>query len=336
MSLSRSLLLCIPPPPPRAVSLNDKPVERCDELPYSDEVTILTSTIAIFSLIYQCLLVKACIESYNILKLIFKRKTIQKEETRGVSKDGSGRGGDTPRSPWSTSPVLGAISSRLGSFLRRGAGKSSNNNNDVDYEVDNNTKTNNTTTSNSNNNNNNNNNSKSEDDPTTPLINTKNSTSNDANNNNSTKSNATKHTTGDKRSRLRRRAIAAARAKRAEAAWASLSFRDRYLYIFNLWFVAATVACVSSFFYSVQVLLSSKQLLTSHPLSILLALSVSSYWFSLSQYLEYFPRFYLLIYTLKTGVPRVAQFFLGIAPFFVGYALAGMTLFGGEEVRRMR
>ena len=225
--------------------MNDKPVERCDELPYSDEVTILTSTIAIFSLIYQCLLVKACIESYNILKLIFKRKTIQKEETRGVSKDGSGRGGDTPRSPWSTSPVLGAISSRLGSFLRRGAGKSSNNNNDVDYEVDNNTKTNNTTTSNSNNNNNNNNNSKSEDDPTTPLINTKNSTSNDANNNNSTKSNATKHTTEDKRSRLRRRAIAAARAKRAEAAWASLSFRDRYLYIFNLWFVAATVASVN-------------------------------------------------------------------------------------------
>ncbi|GMI09773.1 hypothetical protein TrRE_jg2534 [Triparma retinervis] len=74
-----------------------------------------------------------------------------------------------------------------------------------------------------------------------------------------------------------------------------------------------------------------KDALEDGPYRMVLGSATAGLWFSAVQYLEYFPRFYLLIWTLKTGIPRVLQFFVGIAPFFIGYALLGMTLFGDEE-----
>ena len=108
----------------RSVSLIDNPVERCDELPYNEQLTSMTYSIAFFSAIYQILLVKACVESYNILKLIFKKRSIlnEKKEDRSLSKDeGVGKGGDMS-SPWSNSPVIGAISN-VGLWLRGNGNK---------------------------------------------------------------------------------------------------------------------------------------------------------------------------------------------------------------------
>ena len=76
---------------------------------------------------------------------------------------------------------------------------------------------------------------------------------------------------------------------------------------------------------------SHKDVLEDGSFRMILGLATAGMWFSLVQYLEYFPRFYLLIWTLKTGLPRVLQFFVGIFPFFIGYALLGMTLFGDES-----
>ena len=82
--------------------------------------------------------------------------------------------------------------------------------------------------------------------------------------------------------------------------------------------------------YSARFLFSNDDVFADQQLRQILGVTIALYWASCAQYLEYFPRFYLLIWTLKVGVPRVLQFFLGIAPFFVGYALLGMTLFGDE------
>ncbi|GMI36196.1 hypothetical protein TrCOL_g8078 [Triparma columacea] len=73
-----------------------------------------------------------------------------------------------------------------------------------------------------------------------------------------------------------------------------------------------------------------KDVLEDGSYRMVLGAATAGLWFSSVQYLEYFPRFYMLIWTLKTGLPRVLQFFVGIFPFFIGYALLGMTLFGDE------
>jgi hypothetical protein len=57
------------------------------------------------------------------------------------------------------------------------------------------------------------------------------------------------------------------------------------------------------------------------------------YWVSVVQYFEFNPRYYIFINTLKTALPRVGQFLLGILPFFIGYAMVGMTLFGDKSER---
>jgi hypothetical protein len=56
-------------------------------------------------------------------------------------------------------------------------------------------------------------------------------------------------------------------------------------------------------------------------------------WFCLAQYLEYFPKYYIMISMLKKSAPRVSRFLLGVLPIFIGYALMGMLLFGDKVDR---
>ena len=94
--------------------------------------------------------------------------------------------------------------------------------------------------------------------------------------------------------------------------------------------VVALAANCLAIVYSTRFLFGHDDVFADQEMRVILGVTIALYWASCAQYLEYFPRFYLLIWTLKVGVPRVLQFFLGIAPFFVGYALLGMTLFGDE------
>lgn len=51
------------------------------------------------------------------------------------------------------------------------------------------------------------------------------------------------------------------------------------------------------------------------------------------QYLEFFPRYYIMISILKRTTPRVSRFLLGVFPLFIGYALLGMVAFGDQVDR---
>jgi len=192
-----------------SVSLVDDPVERCDELPYDNQLTSVTWAIAVLSGLYQLLLLKSVVHSYNILKLIFQKKSIAKEneEERLKSREsgertGGGNGG--ANSPWSRSPVLGAMNS-VSSWLRRGACKSDvgNNNN-----INNNNKTNESENMN------------------TPLIS---DGKINVDKNKLTREGIHESTRTRKKSQLLKRAKLKEQAQRAEAAWKSLSFRDKYL-----------------------------------------------------------------------------------------------------------
>ncbi|TYZ69375.1 hypothetical protein PybrP1_005637 [[Pythium] brassicae (nom. inval.)] len=56
-------------------------------------------------------------------------------------------------------------------------------------------------------------------------------------------------------------------------------------------------------------------------------------WISLVRYLGVNARFLILGLTLQRGLPRVAQFLVGVLPVFVGYVLFGTILFGAHVPR---
>lgn len=56
-------------------------------------------------------------------------------------------------------------------------------------------------------------------------------------------------------------------------------------------------------------------------------------WISLVRYLRVNARFLILGLTLQRGLPRVAQFLVGVLPVFVGYVLFGTILFGAHVPR---
>lgn len=56
-------------------------------------------------------------------------------------------------------------------------------------------------------------------------------------------------------------------------------------------------------------------------------------WISLVRYLGVNARFLILGRTLQRGLPRVAQFLVGVLPVFVGYVLFGTIMFGAHVPR---
>jgi mucolipin 3 len=58
------------------------------------------------------------------------------------------------------------------------------------------------------------------------------------------------------------------------------------------------------------------------------------HWVSLVRYLSaHNTRFHILGLTLQRGLPRVAQFLVGVLPIFVGYVLFGTVMFGAKVPR---
>lgn len=45
------------------------------------------------------------------------------------------------------------------------------------------------------------------------------------------------------------------------------------------------------------------------------------------RYVEFEDNVYILTYLLKYSLPTIGRFLLGVLPFFVGYAVLGLTLF---------
>ncbi|GMH89833.1 hypothetical protein TrST_g9238 [Triparma strigata] len=297
------------------VTLFDEPCERCDDLSVMGTLKYLCICIGLLSIFYVSLLIKATFHHYSILKKIHSAQVVSERSNRSrrrqekreadaaaaahqkqankTSQRGSVSPPDPPRSLSPKARPKVTFGLGLGFFGSNSKKDSSDSGAPQDSE------------------------------PSTPLLPPTPPSPQ------SPPLPTSSHFTNV--ASIQRREQKRAYAAHAESLWSALSWKDKYLYIFNLWFIVALTANSLAILYCARFIFGDSDLALSDSSSrILLGITVALFWTSCAQYLEYFPRFYLLIWTLKVGLPRVFQFFVGIGPFFVGYALLGMTLFGNE------
>lgn len=112
----------------------------------------------------------------------------------------------------------------------------------------------------------------------------------------------------------------------------ALTWRDRFRVV-NLWVLVSSLGNAFGLFCAGRVALGMADLYSAGYLRACLGAAALFHWFALSQYLEYFPRYYVMLAMLKITVPRVGQFLLGVLPLFVGYALLGLVCFGDVSDR---
>ena len=122
----------------------------------------------------------------------------------------------------------------------------------------------------------------------------------------------------------------AVRASCASCSGARASWRDVLPLLQNwtlLTFLGATAAAV----FSGQLLLGAGgAYVAKADGSIFLGAAAMLLWLGLAQFLEYLPQYYVLVVTMKRAAPRVGRLLAGALPFFVGYMMLGMTLFGDQ------
>lgn len=97
----------------------------------------------------------------------------------------------------------------------------------------------------------------------------------------------------------------------------ALSWKDR-LSIINLWFLLSSVGNISALVYSSRVAFERYDIATQQVMTTALGLACFMLWFCVAQYLEFFPKYYIIISMLKKTAPRVSQFLLGVFPIFIG------------------
>ena len=66
---------------------------------------------------------------------------------------------------------------------------------------------------------------------------------------------------------------------------------------------------------------------------LLLGTGCGLLWLALLQYLEYVPKFYAFVLTLKRAVPRILRFLASVLPLFVAYMAFGLVMFGSYAER---
>lgn len=86
-----------------------------------------------------------------------------------------------------------------------------------------------------------------------------------------------------------------------------LTCSDR-LRVMNMWTILSTAGNVFVLIYTFQVMILAEDIITDELLRVSLGLACLFYWIGIVQYLEFDPRYYVLILTLKTGIPRVFKF----------------------------
>jgi len=101
-------------------------------------------------------------------------------------------------------------------------------------------------------------------------------------------------------------------------------------YRFFTWNLLAFLGCILSLIFSSVIVFNPDSVPNSMGMKWFIGLSAFLLWSCLAQYLSYVKGFYVLVLTVIRAFPKVMQFLLGILPFFTGYALFGMILFGDE------
>ena len=109
--------------------------------------------------------------------------------------------------------------------------------------------------------------------------------------------------------------------------WEALTWWDQ-IEILNVWTLVAMAGCVCVLLFAGLALRERDDLMVDGALRVLVGLASLLLWLALIQYLEYDPRYYTLVLTIRRAVPRIVQFVGGIVPMFIGYCLLGTILFG--------
>ncbi|DBA02208.1 TPA: hypothetical protein N0F65_007618 [Lagenidium giganteum] len=122
--------------------------------------------------------------------------------------------------------------------------------------------------------------------------------------------------------------VAGSRDSRRRRAWRAFKREARDWWF---WFVLVlNVMTVSCFFQSWY---HAYRLELRDRICLLFAGCSALHWMSLVRYLQFHARFHILGLTLYRGLPRVAQFLVGVLPIFVGYVLFGTIMFGAKVPR---
>jgi hypothetical protein len=98
----------------------------------------------------------------------------------------------------------------------------------------------------------------------------------------------------------------------------------------SMWGIVSQLGASCTLLFGFYSLLAGEYVETKFWLKFLLGLGCLVQYVSLVQFFESRPRYYVLVLTLKRGIPRVAQFLLGACPLFFGFMLLGMILFGDQ------
>ena len=115
--------------------------------------------------------------------------------------------------------------------------------------------------------------------------------------------------------------------------WRSMSAADKCQF-FSVWFVLTMISTACLFFVSFSNFINVKSHSPTEDVYKMLSGSgCALIWFSLLRYFEHNRGFYILVATLKRGVPRVARFMVGVMPMMLGYAFFGMVCFGSFSDR---
>jgi hypothetical protein len=115
--------------------------------------------------------------------------------------------------------------------------------------------------------------------------------------------------------------------------WNTLSCEDKCKF-FSVWFVMTMLGCMCLILLSLSNLINIKaHSPTDNGPKLLAGLGCALIWFSLLAYFEHNKGYYILVVTLKKGVPRVARFMVGVMPMMLGYAFFGMVCFGSYSDR---
>ncbi len=121
--------------------------------------------------------------------------------------------------------------------------------------------------------------------------------------------------------------VAAAASSVPGTGWEALTWVDK-LEIINIWALVAMAGNVCTLLFTARAVAARDDLMVDAALRVLIGLASLLLWLALIQYLEFEPRYFTLVLTIRRAIPRIAEFLVGILPMFVGYCLLGTILFG--------
>jgi len=110
--------------------------------------------------------------------------------------------------------------------------------------------------------------------------------------------------------------------------WEALSCKAKMRF-FNFWFFITSFGNVANIIAS----LIAYNFLTQYSdfqwqlIILLTGFGCMMCWISIIQYLEFFPKYYYLILTLRLSTPRLAKFMIGVLPVYMGFVFFGVAYF---------